>query len=72
MVEGVNGINWKDYTEAFPAFFTMLLMPLTYSIAYGVGLGMILYVILKSVNRQKVPPLLYVLAILFAIELIFD
>lgn len=72
MVEGVSGINWKDYTEAFPAFFTMLLMPLTYSIAYGVGLGMILYVILKSVNRQKVPPLLYVLAILFAIELIFD
>ena len=68
MVEGVSKINWKDYTEAFPAFFTMLLMPLTYSIADGVGLGMILYVILKSVDGQKVPPLLYVLAILFASE----
>ena len=51
---------------------TMLLMPLTYSIANGVGLGIILYVILKSVDGQRVPPLLYVLAILFAGELFFS
>ncbi|MBR3746080.1 MAG: NCS2 family permease, partial [Selenomonadaceae bacterium] len=72
MVEGVSAINWQDYTEAFPAFMTMLLMPLTYSIANGVGLGIILYVILKSVDGQRVPPLLYVLAILFAGELFFS
>ncbi len=72
MVEGVSAINWQDYTEAFPAFMTMLLMPLTYSIANGVGLGIILYVILKSVDGQRVAPLLYVLAILFAGELFFS
>lgn len=74
MVEGMSAINWSDYTEAFPAFMTMLLMPLTYSIADGVGIGMILYVILKVVSGQssKVPPLLYVLAILFAGELFFS
>ena len=74
MVEGTSAINWSDYTEAFPAFMTMLLMPLTYSIADGVGIGMILYVILKVVGGQasKVPPLLYVLAILFAGELFFS
>ena len=72
MIEGVSEINWNDYTELFPAFFTMILMPLTYSIANGVGFGIILHVILKSVARQKVPPLLYVLAILFACELIFE
>ena len=74
MIESVREINWNDYTESFPAFFTMLLMPLTYNIANGVGLGMILYVILKTVDGQasKVPPLLYVLAILFAGELFFS
>lgn len=72
MIEGVSEINWNDYTELFPAFFTMILMPLTYSIANGVGFGIILHVILKTVARQKVPPLLYVLAILFACELIFE
>ena len=73
MIEGIGGINWSDFTESFPAFFTMLLMPLSYSIADGVGFGMILYVILKSVDGQasKVPPLLYALAILFAIERFF-
>lgn len=73
MVESVSGINWSDFTESFPAFFTMLLMPLSYSIADGVGFGIILYVILKSVDSQasKVPPLLYLLAILFAGERFF-
>lgn len=71
MIEGVSEINWADYTEGFPAFFTMLLMPLTYNIANGVGIGIILYALLKTVGGRaaEVPPLLYVLAILFAAEL---
>ncbi len=74
MIEGVREINWSDSTESFPAFFTMLLMPLTYNISNGVGVGIILYAILKTINgqRSQVPPLLYVLSILFAGELAFS
>ena len=59
--------------EAFPAFFTMLIMPLSYSIATGVGAGFILYAILKlSMGQGKtVHPLLYVFAVLFIIQIGF-
>ncbi len=73
MVEGMRTIAWTDVTEAFPAFFTMLIMPLSYSIATGVGAGFILYAILKlSMGQGKtVHPLLYVFAVLFIIQIGF-
>lgn len=71
MMESVTGIDWRDYTEAFPAFFTLLFMPVSFSIASGVGIGFILYVFLKTVTgrRQSVHPLMYVLSVLFAIQM---
>lgn len=71
MVADVSTIDWKDYSEAFPAFLTMVLMPFTYSITNGVGIGMITYVILKILagKLKEVHPLLIVMAILFAIQL---
>ena len=71
MMESVAEIDWRDYTEAFPAFFTLLFMPVSFSIASGVGLGFILYVFLKMVTgrRQSVHPLMYVLSVLFAIQM---
>ena len=73
MVADVANIDWQDYTEAFPAFFTMVLMPFTYSITNGVGIGMIIYVALNLATRQfeKVPPLLIVMSILFLIQMLY-
>jgi len=72
LMESVTDIDWKDYTEAFPAFFTLLLMPLSFSIATGIGVGFVLYVFLKAVagKGQRVHPLLYALSILFVIQLV--
>lgn len=71
MVADISTIDWKDYSEAFPAFFTMTLMPFTYSITNGVGVGMITYVILKILagKRKEIHPLLIIMAILFAIQI---
>lgn len=73
MVTDVANIDWRDYTEAFPAFLTMVLMPFTYSITNGVGIGIITYVILKvaTKNWRQVHPLLAVLAVLFLIQMLY-
>ena len=73
MVTDVANIDWRDYTEAFPAFLTMVLMPFTYSITNGVGIGIITYVVLKIATRQwsQVHPLLAVMAVLFLIQMIY-
>ena len=72
-MESVADIDWKDYTEALPAFFTLLLLPLSFSIATGIGVGFVLYVFLKTVTGQgrQVHSLLYTLAILFVIQFVF-
>lgn len=71
MVADVSTIDWRDYSEAFPAFLTMILMPFTYSITNGVGVGMITYVILKILagKIKEIHPLLIIMAILFAIQM---
>ena len=65
-------IDWREYTEALPAFFTMLLMPLTYSISDGIMIGVIIYVFINMVtgNFRKLNMTLYVLVILFIIHYI--
>lgn len=49
MVKGLKEIDWDDLTEAAPALLTALAIPLTYSIASGIGIGFIAYVALKLV-----------------------
>ena len=73
MVAGVVRIDWQDYTEAFPAFLTMVLMPFTYSITNGVGAGMVAYVVLKVAAGQwkQIHPLMFIMAILFTIQMIY-
>ncbi|GEL95842.1 permease [Cellulomonas composti] len=69
MVTQVLDIDWKDYTIAIPAFFTMVLMPFTYSITAGIGGGVIMYVILQVVvgKARKVHPLMWLIAGLFVL-----
>lgn len=73
MMSHVSYINFKDFDEAFPAFLTILMMPLTSSIATGIALGFISYPILKICRgkARDVHPLLYVFGILFFIQLVF-
>jgi AGZA family xanthine/uracil permease-like MFS transporter len=67
MCSPVCEIDWKDYAEAIPAFFTMLLMPLAYSISDGIMMGVIIYVFINLVagNFRKLNTTIYVMAILF-------
>jgi AGZA family xanthine/uracil permease-like MFS transporter len=46
MTQSINGLNWSDYRIGVPAFLTMVAMPLTYSIANGISLGIISYTLL--------------------------
>lgn len=73
MVADFARIDWNDYTEAFPAFLTIIFMPFTYSITNGVGVGMISYVILKFVTGQwrDIHPMLAIMAVLFAFQLLY-
>lgn len=70
MCANVATINWNDYSEAFPAFFTLVLIPFTYSITTGIGIGILTYVILKLCTGKfnDVHPLLILMAILFAAQ----
>lgn len=73
MASSVLEINFKDPTDAIPAFLTFVMMPLAYSIAEGIAFGIISYTILKFLcgQREKVNISLVVLSILFICKFIF-
>ncbi|MGJ8454787.1 NCS2 family permease [Pseudothermotoga sp. U03pept] len=73
MIKTLKKINWDDISEAVPAFITLLMMPLTYSIANGIALGIITYPIVKvfSGKAKQVHWLTWILAVLFVLYLIF-
>ncbi|MBP2625709.1 MAG: Xanthine/uracil/vitamin permease [Firmicutes bacterium] len=73
MMEGVRHIDFTDFTEAMPAFMTIVMMPFTYSIANGISFGLILYPLLKVITgrHKEVHWIVYVLAILVIIRLVF-
>lgn len=72
MIQNVTKINFFDYPEAIPAFLTILMMPLTYSIANGLMFGIISWVIfnLLSGRSKKITGTMYVLAVLFVLKLV--
>lgn len=72
MIEHVVDIDFTDYTEALPAFFTILMMPFAYSISDGLAFGGVSYVLIKllSGKRKDIHPMMYVVAALFLIYLI--
>ncbi|MER7637850.1 MULTISPECIES: NCS2 family permease [unclassified Streptomyces] len=63
----VKEIDWADHTIAIPAFITMLMMPFTYSITNGIGMGFITFVVLRLVagRGREVPVPMYVVAAVF-------
>jgi AGZA family xanthine/uracil permease-like MFS transporter len=73
MTRNVAGIDWKDYTEAIPAFLVLIGIPLSYSIADGLALGFISYPIIKffSGRGREAGWLTYVLAVVLLIYFVF-
>ncbi|MEW6420171.1 MAG: NCS2 family permease [Deinococcota bacterium] len=70
MMEGVRHVDWDDVSEGLPAFLTIIAMPLTFSIANGVSLGVISYCAIKLFSGQarQVSPILYGVAALLLIR----
>lgn len=70
MMTPIKEINFDDFTEAIPVFLTIIMMPLTYSIAEGIVFGMLAYVLLKILTGKfkDISVIMYVLAVLFVIK----
>ena len=73
MMSPIKEIDLEDFTEAIPAFLTIVMMPFAYSIAQGIVFGMVSYVILKvlSGRYKEVSGVMYVLAVLFILSHVF-
>lgn len=72
MIDGITEVDFSDITESLPAFLTMAMMPLAYSISEGLVFGIIAYVITKACTgkRKKVTWIMYVLAFIFILKLV--
>ena len=73
MMTGMKQINWDDMTDAIPAIITVIMMPLTFSIANGIALGFVTYTALKlfSGRRDQISLSIWVLTGLFIAKFIF-
>jgi len=73
MMRGLADINWRDITDVAPSVVTTIAMPLTYSIANGIGFGFVTYAIVKlaSGRGRETNWTVYILAGLFAIKYAF-
>ena len=68
MVRPLVDVNWRDVTESAAAVMTVIAIPLTFSIADGIGIGFVTYVLIKVLagRRHECSPTLIVVALLFA------
>lgn len=73
MLSPIKDINLDDYAESIPAFITIIMMPLAYSISDGILCGLISYVAINALcgNFKKINITMWVLAILFVMKYIF-
>ncbi|GAB3030717.1 NCS2 family permease [Parafrigoribacterium mesophilum] len=67
MVSQIKDIDWTDFSVGLPVFVTIVVMPLTYSIANGIGVGFISWVIVRSLagKARRISPLMWIVAIGF-------
>ncbi len=73
MMEPILKIDLSDYTEAIPAFLTILMMPIAYNIAEGIVFGMLSYTFLKLLTgrTKEISIVMYVLSLIFILRFIF-
>ena len=73
MMPSVKAIHWDDYCKSIPAFLTIILMPLAYSISDGILIGVIAYVATHAIagRFKEISIPMWVLAVLFVLRYIF-
>ena len=73
MTESIGRVNWSDFTDAIPAFVTLLATPLTFSIATGLSLGLISYTLVKvAAGRfREISPVIWILTLLFIFRYVY-
>ena len=73
MCGSVAHVRWDDFSEALPAFLTIVATPLTFSVATGLSLGLIGYTLIKtgSGKWREVSPLIWVLTALFLLRYVY-
>jgi len=73
MTESIGRVVWSDFTDAIPAFVTLLATPLTFSIATGLSLGLISYTLVKvAAGRfREVSPVIWILTLLFIFRYVY-
>jgi AGZA family xanthine/uracil permease-like MFS transporter len=74
MMGNVTGIRWSDPAESIPCFLTIILMPLTYSIAEGLAVGFIAYPLVKAFQGkiQETTVVMWILAGVFVLRFIIN
>ncbi|MBR5861051.1 MAG: NCS2 family permease [Bacteroidaceae bacterium] len=73
MLEPITKIEFKDFSEAIPAFVCLIAMPMTYSISNGILLGIIAYAIINIIcgKFRKLTATICILAVLFVMKFVF-
>ena len=74
MMRSMRNIEWDELTEAIPAMVTVVAIPFTFSIATGIGIGVIAYVLIKliALKGKEIHPAMGFLFVIFAIKFAFD
>ena len=73
MTQSISHIDWSEFSEAVPAFITMLATPLTFSIATGISLGLIAYTVVKIAagKIREITVLIWILTALFILRYVY-
>ena len=73
MTESIGRVKWTEFTDAIPAFVTLLATPLTFSIATGLSLGLISYTVVKVAagKFREVSPVIWILTVLFILRYVY-
>jgi len=73
MAQSIPLIKWNDFTEALPSFITILAMPLSFSIATGLSLGVICYTVVKAAAGKfnDINALTWILTVLFILRYVY-
>lgn len=73
MIAPIKELDFNNFSESIPAFICIIAMPLTFSIAEGISLGVVSYVIINLIagNFKKMNIGMYILALLFILKYVF-
>ena len=73
MMPSIKTIHWEDYCKSIPAFLTIILMPVAYSISDGILIGVIAYVVTHAIagRFKEISIPMWVMAALFILRYIF-